>query len=403
MKRIVQKFGGTSLANSEKRTLAVNHIQSALDSGYSPVVVVSAIGRKGAAYATDTLLNVAKEIHPDLNPREQDLIMSCGELISAVIMVQTLKKVGIKASALTGAQSGIVTDNSFTEAKIKEVNPERIIKLLKKGITPVVCGFQGMSQEGEITTLGRGASDTTASIIASAIQVLFIEIYTDVAGVMTADPLIVEDACILKELSYSEVCELGYQGARVLHPQAVEIAMKANIPIKVKSTFKESEGTLIHNNKGMRNIKENRVVTGVASRNNIIFIKIKLEKKAESVQDFKVFTLLANQGISVDFINIRPEGISFIIDAEYQKVATKLLQENSIAADINSNMLKVSVVGTGMTGRPGVLAKIVEALSQEKIAIYQTTDSHTTISCLINKEYEKKALNVLHAAFELEN
>lgn len=403
MKIIVQKFGGTSLDTAEKRELAARHINSAIESGYSPVVVVSAMGRAGKPYATDTLIKMAEDIHIDIQPREKDLLMSCGEIISSVIMVQTLKKTGIKAVALTGAQAGIITDNNFGESEITRVDPKRILKIMDEGKVPVVAGFQGMSTEGEITTLGRGGSDTTASVIAAAVKALYIEIYTDVDGVMTADPNMVENARILDRVSYNEVCELAYQGARVIHPRAAEIAMREGIPIKVKSTFNNNGGgTLIHN-QGMRGIKGDRPVTGVTSRHNIVFVKITPEKPAEYATGLIVFKILANHGVSVDFINIRPGAISFIVESRVKEKVESILKEYDFNFEIADDFVKVSVVGGGMTGRPGVMSRLVEALTEKNIAIYQTTDSHTTISCLIKREFEKEALNALHDAFKLED
>lgn len=400
MKKIVQKFGGSSLDTEEKRLLVVKHIKKAIDNGFKPTIVVSAMGRVGKPYATDTLIKMVEEIYIDINPREKDLLMSCGEIISAVVMVQTLEKSGIEAVALTGAQAGIYTDNNFGESEINRVTPEKVNKILGEGKVPVITGFQGITENGDITTLGRGGSDTTASVIASAIDALYIEIYTDVAGVMTADPNLVENAKILDKVSYNEVCEFAYQGARVIHPRAAEIAMKEGIPIKVKSTFIDGSGTLIHN-KGMRSVKGDRPVTGVTSRHNISFIKIVPNKPAEYATGLVVFNILANHGISVDFINIRPNAISFIIDTRSKEKVVDLLSEYKFDFEICDEFVKVSVVGGGMTGRPGVMARMVEALNKRNIAIYQTTDSHTTISSLIKKEKEKEALNALHKVFKL--
>ncbi|HOA41288.1 MAG: aspartate kinase [Halanaerobiales bacterium] len=400
MKKIVQKFGGSSLNSAEKREMVVKHIEKAIKMGYKPVVVVSAMGRLGEPYATDTLIEVASEINKDIDNREKDLLMSCGEIISTIVLVQTLKKAGIEAIALTGAQAGIYTDDSFGEAEIIRVVPDKVNKTLKEGKIPVIAGFQGITEDGEITTLGRGGSDTTASIIAAAIGALYIEIYTDVAGVMTADPALVESARILDVVTYNEVCELAYQGARVIHPRAAEIAMKERIPIKIKSTFNDGPGTLINSN-GMRKIKGDRPVTGVTSRRNIVFIKIIPENPVEYATGLLVFSLLAENDISVDFINIRSEATSFIIDSKNREKVDAILQEHNFNYKIRDDFVKVSVVGGGMTGRPGVMAKIVEALNKEKIKIYQTTDSHTTISCLVKREKEKEALNALHSIFEL--
>src|SRR6056297_1926109 len=227
------KFGGTSLKDKRSRKIAAERIKEAVNKKIRPVVVVSAIGREGSNYATDTLIKLAEESYPKLKKREKDLIMSCGEVISAVIMVQNLRKKNIEASGLTGAQAGILTDEKYNNSTVININPENILKLLNKDIIPVIAGFQGISKNGEITTLGRGGSDTTAAVISAAIKANSIEIYTDVEGIMTADPAKVKDAKIVKNVNYNEACELAYQGARVIHPRAAEIAMQEDVPIKV--------------------------------------------------------------------------------------------------------------------------------------------------------------------------
>ncbi|MFW6034870.1 MAG: aspartate kinase [Halothermotrichaceae bacterium] len=402
MKIIVQKYGGTSVDSVEKRESAAQNVKTAVESGYSPVVVVSAMGRFGKPYATDTLLEIAENISAVIHPREKDLLMSCGEIISTVIMVQTLKHVKLDGCALTGAQAGIITNNTFGNAKVDNINPENILKIIEEGKIPVVAGFQGITEDGEITTLGRGGSDTTASVLAAALEAYYIEIYTDVDGVMTADPNLVKNARILDKVSYNEVCELAYQGARVIHPRAAEIAMREGIPIKVKSIFSNNAGTLIHN-QGMRGIKSDRVVTGVTSRENIVFLKIIPKKKVDHATGLTVFNLMSDNDISVDFINIRPEAISFIVKTEYKDKVSKLLKTHDFQFEMMVDFVKVSIVGGGMTGRPGVMATMVNALTDEDIEVYQTTDSHTTISCLIKKVDERKALNALHNAFKLED
>jgi len=400
MKKIVQKFGGTSLDNENKRLSAARKVKDAMNSGFFPVVVVSAMGRLGNPYSTDTLIQLAEKIFIDIPAREKDLLMSCGEIISTVVMVQTLKKIGIDSLALTGAQAGIITDNRFGRSAVKSVDSAYLLNILNQGKVPIVAGFQGITKSGEITTLGRGGSDTTASVIAAAINALFIEIYTDVEGVMTADPLIVNEAQILEEVSYNEACELAYQGAGVIHPRAAEIAMNEKIPIKIKSTFENNNGTLIHNY-GLRDISGDRPVTGIASRNNILFIKVYPDEPAEYATGLRVFKLLSNHDISVDFINIRPRAISFIVDDKCLQNVSEILKEYNFNYDLSEEYVKVSVVGGGMTGQPGIMARIVEALSAKDIAIFQTTDSHTTISCLVKKEKEKDAVKILHRAFGL--
>ena len=400
MKKIVQKFGGTSLDSDNKRKIAVKKIKKAVENGFSPIVVVSAMGRFGDAYATDTLIDMAENACDRINPREKDLLMSCGEIISAVIVVQYLKSIGIDGVALTGAQAGIETDKRYGESRVKQVNPDRILNIIQEGKVPVVAGFQGRTSSDEITTLGRGGSDTTASILADAVDAMYIEIFTDVEGLMTADPSLVKGAKILNEVSYKEVCELAYQGARVIHPRAAEIARASSIPIKIHSIYSEKAGTLIHNS-NMRKIESDRPITGVASRHNIIFVKIIPINQNEYDSGLKVFKKLAERKVSVDFINIRPHAISFIVAEEKKDILLKVLKEEKFDYEISSKYVKLSLVGGGMTGRPGIMARIVDALTKKNISIFQTTDSHTTISCLIKSEVEKKALNTLHDAFSL--
>ncbi|MEW5899373.1 MAG: aspartate kinase, partial [Bacillota bacterium] len=213
MRFIVQKFGGTSVATPELRERVAGKIIAAKEEGYTPVVVVSAIGRAGDPYATDTLINFARQAHRDLSAREMDLLMSCGEVISGVVMAAVLQKAGHPAVFLTGAQAGIVTDDSFNEARILKVKPENILKQAKEGKIVIVAGFQGVTEDGEITTLGRGGSDTTAAALGVALNAAYVDIYTDVEGIMTADPRIVDGAQALEKVTYDEICQLAHEGA----------------------------------------------------------------------------------------------------------------------------------------------------------------------------------------------
>ena len=395
MKLVVQKFGGTSLNTSENRLRAATQIKNCISSGNSPVVVVSAMGRIGDPYSTDSLLKMAEDTFQIINPREKDILMSCGEILSAVIMVQTLKSINIEASVLTGAQSGIITDNIFGRSRVKYVNPVNIMKVIKSGKVPVVAGFQGLSEQGEITTLGRGGSDTTASVIAAAIKAEFIEIYSDVQGIMTADPKKVKTAKLINELSYDDVFELTNQGARIIHPRAAEIARESNIPIKVKSTFMNSSSTYVHA------VNTDKPIIGVVNRNQIGFVRIIPQTKKKYATGLKIFKILGEANISVDFIDIRPDEITFVIDIDFLNRIKNILSQNEFDFEITNDFVMVSVVGAGMTGLPGIMSKIVEALTKKDICIFQTTDSHSSISCLILKEQETSALNILHEVFEL--
>ena len=217
MKIIVQKFGGTSIASRDLRIRVGEIIRSTRDEGYAVVVVVSAMGRKNDAYATDTLINLVTDTNPNPAPRELDLIMACGEQISGVMLSAQLATMDIESQFLTGPQAGIVTDGNFGNAHIRYINPKKIMECLAQGIVPIVAGFQGMSEEGELNTLGRGGSDTTASALGVALNAEFIDIFTDVEGVMTADPRIVQNARLLDEVTYNEICQLARDGAKVVH------------------------------------------------------------------------------------------------------------------------------------------------------------------------------------------
>ena len=392
---IIQKFGGTSLQDEITRGKAAKFVKEKIDAGILPVVVVSAMGRSGAPYATDTLLKIANDVEPEINPREKDLLMSCGETISAIIFVQTLRKIGLKAIALTGAQAGIITDNNFGNARIKKVIIDNLLKIINQDMIPVITGFQGMNENGEITTFGRGGSDTTASVLASALQAVEIEIYTDVEGIFSADPKNVQKTTVISEASYEEAVELAEKGAKVIHPRAVEIAASKNIPIRIFSTFTGINGTTI------KNIKSDRPITGITSKDNIIYYQIEPILTDDHAIGLNVFQLLAENSISADFIYIRPESISFIIDAENRQKTIHVLDKNNFRYLIREGLVKVSAVGSGMTGIPGIMAKIVTALTSQNIEILECTDSRTTISCLIKSEKKNKAITALHDIFEL--
>lgn len=401
---IVQKFGGTSVATPESRKLVVSKVKTAYDKGFNPVVVVSAMGRKGECYATDTFIDLARTTYKDIANRELDQILYCGEMISAVIMAGTLQAAGLDAIMLTGGQAGIITDNNFNNARILKVDPSRILNLIKSGKIPVVCGFQGITIDYEFTTLGRGGSDTTAAALGSALDAEMIEIYTDVDGIMTADPRIVNNAKILDCITYGEVCQLAHQGAKVIHPRAVEIAMQKNIPLIVKSTFSNEPGTLITNiNKEdpTDTYVADRVATGVTFITNIAQIKINLHDSLNNIASFNIFKSMADNGISVDLINVHPGQIMFTVAEDIAEKAADQLTKFGCDVKITLNCAKVSVVGGGINGVPGVMASFIEALSINNIPILQTVDSHTSISVLINKSFVPSAVTALHEKFNL--
>lgn len=406
MKIIVQKFGGTSVANAQGRACVVKKIQEAIAAGYAPVVVVSAMGRKGQPYATDTLIGVLKEVNPSVHLRELDLLMACGEIISSTVMAATLQKEGLSAMAMTGREAGMITDGQFSSAKIKTINTERLKDLVRAKVIPVICGFQGSDEgTGDITTLGRGGSDTSAAAFGAALHADKVEIYTDVDGVMTADPRIVDNASVMNEISYDAICEMAHQGAKVIHPRAVEIAMHSNIPMVVKSTFSDAPGTLITANpegdalEHDKDIDEN-IASGVAHITGIAQFKVNLDPNKQTNGDH-LFTTLAKNGISVGCLNLQPESTMFAVFNNAMEATETLLKKEKYPYVLNKDCAKVSVIGTGMGNVPGVMARFVGALSERKITILQTTDSNITISAIVKASVVTEAVNALHQAFNL--
>lgn len=404
MRILVQKFGGTSLSTKEARGHVISHIRRELDNGYRLIVVVSAMGRKGDPYATDTLLDLIASGGGSLPSREQDLLLSCGEIISATMLCSLLQEQSISSVVLTGAQAGFRTDSQFGNARILDMVPTRVLEELQNNDVVVVTGFQGQNQNGDFTTLGRGGSDTSATALGAALHAEMVDIYTDVDGILTADPRIVEDAKQLDYVSYAEICNMAHQGAKVIHPRAVEIAMQAGIPVRVRSTFSQSEGTLVANPEGFKDVQigiVDRYVTGIAYVANVTQIRVEAGGSGSDNLQLQVFKAMAENAISVDFINVTPTGAVYtVFDSDADK-ARRVLDGLGLDPQILSGCAKVSVIGGGINGVPGIMARIVEALTEQKIQILQSADSNTTIWVLVNKEDMVQALRALHAKFEL--
>lgn len=402
---IVQKFGGTSLADPDGRRRVADRICGARQSGLDVVVVVSAMGRYPAPYSTDGLLGLLHEYGQEWVQRETDLLMSCGEVISAVVMAHLLRQRGCSAVALTGGQAGIITTPDFGDAHIVRVDTHRIREHLSRQEVVVVAGFQGVTSDGETTTLGRGGSDTTAAALGSALGALRVEIFTDVNGVMTADPRLVKEATTVDCLSYREVCEMAEMGAKVIHPRAVEIAMEGRVPLVIRSTFSDEGGTLIGakvGDSGVVDISGDRLVTGIAHIANLAQVRVSSDGESGQILDARaLFRRLADSGISVDLINLSPYEASFTIRESDAKRASTVLEDLRLNAVVEGGYAKVSAVGAGMRGVPGVMATIVEALSDAGVRIYQTADSHTSISCLVRMEDTEAAAVALHERFGL--
>ena len=402
MKIIVQKFGGTSVATSEAREAAKNKVLEAIKAGFTPAVVVSAMGRKGEPYATDSLIELIKKENTAVDLSDLDTIMCCGELISAAVMAASLQKDGLRAAGLTGGQAGILTDSNFGDARIKNINPDNLLRYMNSGIIPVVCGFQGVSPDGRFTTLGRGGSDTTAAALGVALEADCVEIYTDVEGIMTADPRVVSDANILNCVSYGDVCQMAHQGAKVIHARAVEIAMEKEIPIVVKSTFSDAPGTLICTEDVVdkNSSVPGRIISSVAYLRDLAQFKVRFAGNDVDCAH-RLYDDLAKNGISVGCLNLQPELTMFSVFMFDVERTNKLLADSGYEFELHPDCAKVSIVGSGMRGVPGIMATFVAALAEKGIMILQTVDSDTTISAIINQEHLNDAVTALHDAFNL--
>lgn len=399
MSIIVQKFGGTSVSTPENRRQAAQKILEAKAAGHEVVAVVSAMGRKGAPYATDTLLSLFDETEQQPSLRERDLMMSCGEIISAVVMANLLQSLGCPAVALTGGQAGVVTDARFTRAECLNVAPGRLQSLLKEGSVPVVAGFQGMTRDGDVTTLGRGGSDTSAALLGVALGAEKIEIYTDVDGIMTADPRLVRQARVLEEIDFGEVFQMADQGAKVIHPRAVEVAMRGNIPLVVRNTFSDAPGTRISAGGATEAPGAFQdVVSAIAHISGRTQVTIPIGSDGEASQALE---MLGKSDVSIDLINIFPDHIMFTVEEEDSPKTEQVLQKLGCHASYLEGCAKVSIIGHRIRGVPGVMSRIVAALLRKGVRILQTADSHVTISCLVPGEQTVEAIEALHEEFHL--
>ena len=394
MKILVQKFGGTSVKNEINRKHAADKIKMAIKEGYNPVVVVSAMGRFGDPYATDTLLSNVLNITNKMDKRSLDTLMACGEIISCNVMCATLREMDIKCTVLTGGQAGIITDDNFGSASVMKVNTDKILKLLDEGIVPVVAGFQGITENGDFTTLGRGGSDTSAAILGEALHAYEIDIYTDVDGIMTSDPKIVPDARIIDSIGYNEVFQFAEMGAKVIHPKAVEFAMRGNVPLVIKNTMSDAAGTIITS---MSNNKK-RLITGITYMPNRAQIFIE-DTKTSGVGDETIFAVLADNQISIDLLSIFPNYKVFTIDEDNLNKTENLLKNLGLKFKINTNCSMISIISERMRGVYGIMASIIKTLKQNNIELLQTSDSHTTVWCLVKSSDIPKALNSLHSTF----
>lgn len=402
-KLVVQKYGGSSLATAERIKNVARRVAKTKQQGYKVVVVVSAMGS-----TTDDLIKLAYQVSSRPNGRELDLLLSTGEIVSCALLSMALRDLGHEAISFSGFQAGIRTDQTYSQARILDIRPERIERALAEGKIAIVAGFQGVTEDLDITTLGRGGSDVTAVALAAKLRAERCEIYTDVEGVFTADPRIFPGARKLPEIDYEEMLELASCGAKVIHPRAVELGWVYNIPILVASSFAEIPGTLIH---GGASMEVRNKVRGIAFDRDVAKITVVGVPDRPGVAS-AIFEPLARANLNVDTIvqNVSTQGVTdltFTVTRKDLDRAVELLQPvtRSIGAkdlSTSSNLAKVSIVGAGMQTTPGYAARMFRALSERNINIELITTSEIRITCIINEANLQEAVQALHQAFELE-
>ncbi len=403
MALIVQKYGGTSVADAERIKNVARRIVATKDKGNQVVVVVSAMGD-----TTDELIELAYQLTEEPSARELDLLLSTGEIVSSTLLAIALRDMGCEAISLSGAQAGIHTDSAHRQARILKVEAERVIKELEAGKIVIVAGFQGVTDEMDTTTLGRGGSDTTAVALAASLGASVCQIYTDVDGVHTADPRLTPEAKPLTEIGYEEMLELATYGAKVVHPRAVELGELYDIPILVASSFSDKPGTLIH---GGAPMEVRNKVMGIAHDLDVAKITVVGVPDRPGIAA-AIFQPLAQAGISVDTI-VQNASIENITDLTFTVAKSELVGAMRVVEPIakqikareclsDSKLGKISIIGTGMQNTPGYAARMFTTLSERGINIQLITTSEIRITCIIDAARVEDAVRALHRAFELE-
>ena len=407
MSLIVQKYGGSSVSDVQKINHVSRRIIERLEEGHRIVVVVSAMGN-----TTDQLLSLARSITDSPNPRETDVLLSTGEIVASSLIAITLSHMGVEAISLNGSQAGIITDNLHGNAMIAEINASRILKELDSDKVVIVAGFQGVGNDTDVRLLGRGASDLSAVAIAAELDAERCEIFTDVEGIYTADPRIVDDAKKIEEIGYEEMLEMASSGAK-MQPRSIELGMTFQVPILVASSFNNNPGTLIHGGVKIMNptVGEMRNrVTGVPSEKNVSKITIlgALDKPGVAAE---IFEPLSKAGISVDVIvqnssNSGNTDITFTVKSDQLKEALSITQDSSSKLQINGvssedGFGKVSIIGTGMLNVPGYASKMFAALANASVNIEMITTSEIRITCLVKETQLDQAVRAVHSAFDV--
>jgi len=394
------KFGGTSVASDVGRGAIAARVTEALELQKAPVVVVSAMGRMGAPYATDTLLGLVRGLPSDA--RETDLLASVGEVISAIVVAHELRGAGIAATALTGAEAGICTDGVAGSSAITEIHTGSLAALIAAGAVPVVCGFQGIAEDGRLTTLGRGGSDTTACALGVALGAVEVEIYTDVDGVMTADPRTCAEADVLEVVRADELFQMAKHGSRVVHTPAAELALASGMAVRVRNTYTDHPGTLVADIAGYL---PSTVATAVTHTSDVARVRVSIPDSEGTAEHMaaqaRVYRAMADSGVSLDMFTPVGETLVFSVARGSLEAACEVLGSLGLEYTATRDLAKVTLVGAGMHGVPGVMARIAECLAEAGVNVVQTADSHTTISVLVSERDAETAVRALHAGFDL--
>jgi aspartate kinase len=392
----VLKFGGTSVATREQREVAFARLLDARDAGYAPVAVVSAMGREPSPYATDTLLGL---IGGNTGNANADMLLACGELISAAVFAEELRALNVEALAMNGAQAGIITDGAYGDATILRVEPHAVADALARGVVPVIAGFQGVTEDGALTTLGRGGTDLSAIAIGHALGADRVDIYTDVSGAMTADPRRVPSALVIDRASLEEMHELAQRGAKVMHHKAAGFAERTGTRYTIKG-LRTDLGTIVD-----AAYDSERPVTGVTASGRVTWIRVirgDIENPRHRMEtELEMFKRVADAGISIDQVTINQAGVAFVVDGDRGNEVRTLLGDLNLAVRVREGCSKISVVGTGMRYLPGVVFQCVQALSNADVEIIHCTDSNITISILVPEADVSRAEAAVHDQFNL--
>lgn len=397
---IVMKFGGTSVATAEGRQAILRRVQRYIDVGAAPVVVVSAMGRRGDPYATDTLLGLVEGM--PTNPQEQDWLASIGEDISALVIAHELRAGGVNAVAMSGPSAGLHACGEHGSGQIHAIDVSQVLSALESGRTPVVCGFQALSSEGQVITLGRGGSDTSACALGAALNCHCVEIYTDVDGVMTSDPRVVADAQVLHSIRADELFQMAKMGSKVVHAPAAELALSSGVPLFVRNTFTDHPGTRVVR---LDEMKPSAVATAIASTSDVVRFRVGLGSPSEHLAHMKaqtaVYEALAAAEISLDMFTPCGDVLLLTVSSASRARCSSVLSELGAPFEEQQSLAKVTVIGAGMHGVPGVMARIARALYDAQVDVEQAADSHTTISVLVQEQDALTAVRALHSAFGL--